>query len=66
MCSEFAQQKGSELKEEDPGRKWKGRYVFRGNQVTYEHASCYLQWVIFHSSHARSVEGCRRVRANAR
>eukprot|EP00972_Heterocapsa_arctica_P056736 8376194-Heterocapsa_arctica.AAC.1 len=29
--------KGSELKENDPGRKWKGRCVFRGNQVKYEH-----------------------------
>ena len=28
--------KGSELPENDPGRKWKGRYVFRGNQVKDE------------------------------
>eukprot|EP00972_Heterocapsa_arctica_P100010 14748056-Heterocapsa_arctica.AAC.1 len=27
ICGE----KGSELKRSDPGRKWKGRYVFRGS-----------------------------------
>ena len=26
-------EKGSELEEDDPNRKYKGRYVFRGNEV---------------------------------
>eukprot|EP00972_Heterocapsa_arctica_P029099 4280785-Heterocapsa_arctica.AAC.1 len=30
-------EKGSELMRGDPGRKWKGRYVFRGNDVKDEH-----------------------------
>eukprot|EP00972_Heterocapsa_arctica_P104607 15417945-Heterocapsa_arctica.AAC.1 len=33
ICGE----KGSELKRSDPGRKWKGRYVFRGSDVKDEH-----------------------------
>eukprot|EP00972_Heterocapsa_arctica_P074343 10971241-Heterocapsa_arctica.AAC.1 len=33
ICGE----KGSELKLGDPGRKWKGRYVFRGIDVKDEH-----------------------------
>eukprot|EP00972_Heterocapsa_arctica_P090233 13311659-Heterocapsa_arctica.AAC.1 len=33
ICGE----KGSELKREDPARKWKGRYVFRGSDVKDEH-----------------------------
>eukprot|EP00972_Heterocapsa_arctica_P050359 7403362-Heterocapsa_arctica.AAC.1 len=33
ICGE----KGSELKRGDPGRKLKGRYVFRGNYVKDEH-----------------------------
>ena len=28
--------KGSELPENDPGRKWKGRFVFQGNEVKDE------------------------------
>eukprot|EP00972_Heterocapsa_arctica_P044076 6508059-Heterocapsa_arctica.AAC.1 len=33
ICGE----EGSELDANDPGRKWKGRYVFRGNSVKDEH-----------------------------
>eukprot|EP00972_Heterocapsa_arctica_P084595 12461360-Heterocapsa_arctica.AAC.1 len=33
ICGE----KGSELMRGDPGQKWKGRYVFCGNDVKYEH-----------------------------
>ena len=35
-------EKGSELDEKDPDHKFKGRYVFQGNRVKYEHSETAL------------------------
>eukprot|EP00972_Heterocapsa_arctica_P021647 3182846-Heterocapsa_arctica.AAC.1 len=57
ICGE----KGSELKANDPGRKWKGRYVFRGDRVKDE----YYQAAIFNelSSTPATLEASKAVDA---
>eukprot|EP00972_Heterocapsa_arctica_P047895 7063938-Heterocapsa_arctica.AAC.1 len=57
ICGE----KGSELKASDPGRKWKGRYVFRGSDVKDEH----MQAAIFNdlSSTPATLEASKSVDA---